>query len=264
MAGLVQGRRALVTGAAGRIGSSTARALVREGASVIAVELDQWRADAITKELTESGGQALGLAADVGDPASAEKLVEASEAGLGLPEILVNCAGIFPNRPLLEMDLMEWDHVFAVNVRGMMLVGRALAARWVERGVKGAIVNLSSIAATSARAGASHYASSKAAVNMLTEVMAIELGPHGIRVNAIAPGLIIDRVVERREPGLMEYVNLSLEATPLGRTGSPDDIAEAIVFLVSDRSAWTTGAVLDVTGGAHCGRTQMPFSSGLK
>ena len=264
MPGLVEGRTALVTGAGGRIGSSTARALVREGAGVVAVDVSEERARATAKELVEGGGQAIALSADVGDPTAADKVVAAAEATGGLPDILVNCAGIFPNRPFLQMDLDEWDRVFAVNVRGTMLLGKALAARWIDRGVRGAIVNLSSIAASSARAGSSHYASSKAAVSMLTEVMAIELGPHGIRVNAVAPGLIIDRVVERREPGLMEYLNLSLDATPLGRTGSPDDIAEAIVFLARDRSAWTTGAVLDVTGGAHCGRTQMPFSGGLR
>jgi NAD(P)-dependent dehydrogenase (short-subunit alcohol dehydrogenase family) len=234
----MEGRVALVTGAGGRIGRSTVEVIAREGGSTVAVD----------------------LAAE----AAAARIAADAEAAFGLPDALVNAAGIFPNRPLLEMDLAEWDRVFAVNVRGTMLLSRALAARWVAVGVAGAIVNLSSIAAFSARPGASHYAASKAAVNMLTHVMATELGPHGIRVNAVAPGLVIDRVVEERDASLMEYVNLSLEATPLGRTGSPADIAEAIVFLASERSAWTTGAVLEVTGGAHCGRTQMPFSGGLR
>ncbi|HZU19161.1 MAG TPA: SDR family NAD(P)-dependent oxidoreductase [Candidatus Dormibacteraeota bacterium] len=264
MGGLVEGRIALITGAGGRIGASVARAMVREGARVAVVDVDVERARGTAERLRAEGGAAVDLSADVGDPLSVERAVAQAEAALGLPDILVNGAGIFPNRPLLEMDLEEWERVFHVNVRGTMLVSKALASRWVGRGVKGAIVNLSSIAATSARAGASHYAASKAAVNMLTQVMSIELGPYGIRVNAVAPGLIIDRVVRRREPGLMEYVNLSLEATPLGRTGSPDDVAEAIVFLASDRSPWTTGAILEITGGAHCGRTQMPFSGGLR
>jgi 2-dehydropantoate 2-reductase len=264
MAGLVEGRIALITGAGGRIGARTAAALAGEGAGVVAVDLSLEAAQSIADRVAAGGGAALALETDVSDPDAVERTIAEAEGALGLPDILVNCAGIFPNRPLLEMDLEEWDRVFAVNVRGTMLLGKALASRWVASGVKGSIVNLSSIAAASARAGASHYAASKAAVSMLTQVMAIELGPHGIRVNAVAPGLIVDRVIERREPGLMEYVNLSLEATPLGRTGSPDDIAEAIVFLASERSAWTSGAILEVTGGAHCGRTQMPFSGGLR
>jgi NAD(P)-dependent dehydrogenase (short-subunit alcohol dehydrogenase family) len=264
MPGLMEGRIALVTGAGGRIGRATAEVIAREGGSTVAVDLADEAAAATARLVAGRGARSTYLAADVSSPDDTFRITAEAEAALGLPDVLINCAGIFPNRPLLEMDLAEWDRVFAVNVRGTMMLSRALAARWVAEGVAGVIVNLSSIAAFSARPGASHYATSKAAVNMLTHVMATELGPHGIRVNAVAPGLVIDRVVEERDSSLMEYVNLSLEATPLGRTGSPADIAEAIVFLASDRSAWTTGAVLEVTGGAHCGRTQMPFSSGLR
>jgi NAD(P)-dependent dehydrogenase (short-subunit alcohol dehydrogenase family) len=264
MPGLLEGRVALVTGAGGRIGRATAEAVAREGGAVVAADLEAEAAQATADLAARRGARSAHLAGDVCEPDEAARMAAEAEAALGLPDVLVNCAGVFPNRPILEMDVAEWDRVFAVNVRGTMLVSRALATRWVAEGLAGAIVNLSSIAAFSARPGASHYAASKAAVNMLTEVMASELGPHGIRVNAVAPGLVLDRVVERRDPSLMEYVNLSLEATPLGRTGSPADVAEAIVFLASGRSAWTTGAVLEVTGGAHCGRTQMPFSSRLR
>jgi NAD(P)-dependent dehydrogenase (short-subunit alcohol dehydrogenase family) len=264
MPGLLEGRVALVTGAGGRIGRATAEAVAREGGAVVASDLEAEAARATAELVGRRGAGSAHVAGDVSEPEEAARIAAEAEATLGLPDVLVNSAGIFPNRPMLEMDLAEWDRVFAVNVRGTMLISRALATRWVAEGLAGAIVNLSSIAASSARPGASHYAASKAAVNMLTQVMASELGPHGIRVNAVAPGLVLDRVVGRRDPSLMEYVNLSLEGTPLGRTGSPADIAEAIVFLASARSAWTTGAVLEVTGGAHCGRTQMPFSSGLR
>jgi NAD(P)-dependent dehydrogenase (short-subunit alcohol dehydrogenase family) len=260
----MEGRVALVTGAGGRIGRSTVEVIAREGGSTVAVDLAAEAAAAAARLVASRGARSTHLAGDVSSPEDAARIAADAEDAFGLPDVLVNAAGIFPNRPLLQMDLAEWDRVFAVNVRGTMLLSRALAARWVAAGVAGAIVNLSSIAAFSARPGASHYAASKAAVNMLTHVMATELGSYGIRVNAVAPGLVIDRVVEERDASLMEYVNLSLEATPLGRTGSPADIAEAIVFLASERSAWTTGAVLEVTGGAHCGRTQMPFSGGLR
>jgi NAD(P)-dependent dehydrogenase (short-subunit alcohol dehydrogenase family) len=162
------------------------------------------------------------------------------------------------------MDDEEWDRVFAINTRGTMICCRAVARRLVARGARGAIVNVSSGAATSARAGGSHYNSSKAAVNMLTQVLAIELGPVGIRVNAIAPGLIMDDVLVTGATHGSKYVEMMLQATPLGRTGAAGDIAPAVVFLASDRSAWTTGAILEITGGSHCGRPHMPMSRGLR
>ena len=149
------------------------------------------------------------------------------------------------------------SRVFAVNVRGTMLCCQAVARQLVARSAPGAIVNISSGASTSARAGAAHYCGSKAAVNMLTEVLATELGSHGIRVNAVAPGLVLDAVTRKGEPVGHPYVRDMLAATPLGRTGSPEDIASAVMFLASDRSAWITGEILYVTGGTHCGRTHM-------
>jgi NAD(P)-dependent dehydrogenase (short-subunit alcohol dehydrogenase family) len=162
------------------------------------------------------------------------------------------------------MDVAEWDHTFAVNVRGMMLCCQAVGRRWVQRGTKGSIVNLSSGASRSARPGSAHYAGSKAAVNLLTEVLATELGPQGIRVNAVLPGLVMDEVMAAEDPDKHPYVNLMLSLTPLGRTGAPLDIAEAVAFLASDRSGWTTGAMLEVTGGSHCGRTNAPLTGQLR
>jgi NAD(P)-dependent dehydrogenase (short-subunit alcohol dehydrogenase family) len=161
------------------------------------------------------------------------------------------------------VSVEEWDRVFAVNVKGTMLCCQAVARQLIARRAPGAIVNVSSAASTSARAGAAHYCGSKAAVNMLTEVLAIELGPHGIRVNAVAPGLVMDEVVRPGDGIGHPYVRDMLAATPLGRTGSPADIAEAVLFLASERSAWVTGEVLYVTGGTHCGRTHMALATAL-
>jgi NAD(P)-dependent dehydrogenase (short-subunit alcohol dehydrogenase family) len=256
---LLAGRTALVTGAGGRLGRRIAAALAREGAVVALADLDASAATSAAATITGEGRVAA-FEIDVADEESVERVVAAAELELGELDCLVNCHGYVPNRPLLEMQVDEWDRTFAVNVRGTMLTTRSLARRWVAREVRGAVVNLSSIAARSARAGGSHYCSSKSAVNMLTQAFAAELGPYGIRVNAVAPGLVLDTVIEAPTPDSPPYVTAMLRATPLGRTGSADEIAEAVVFLVSDRSPYTTGAILEVTGGVHCGRTHMPLS----
>jgi NAD(P)-dependent dehydrogenase (short-subunit alcohol dehydrogenase family) len=260
----LSGRIAMLTGA-GRLGGAIAAELARAGAQVGIVDVN---VDAASKvaELARSEGapKAAHARADVSNSAAVEKAVKTLEQDLGPIDILVNAHGIFPNCPLLEMDEDEWDRVFAVNTRGTMLTCRAVARRLVDRGVPGAIVNISSGAATSARAGGSHYTGSKAAVNMLTHVLAIELGPYRIRVNAIAPGLILDDVLTEGDSHGSKYAEMMLAMTPLRRTGAPEDIAPAVVFLASDRSPWTTGSILEITGGSHAGRTHVPLSRDLR
>jgi NAD(P)-dependent dehydrogenase (short-subunit alcohol dehydrogenase family) len=262
---LLENRAAIVTGGAGRLGRAIALTLAREGAGIVVADLDRARAAAVAEELAKVSSRPVSyVVGDVSRESDVLRFVEEAEAAIGLPDIVVNAHGIFPNCPVLEVTLDEWDAVFAVNTRGSMLTGRSFARRWIERGIKGAIVNISSGAATSARAGGGAYTGSKAAVNALTHVMAIELGPHGIRVNAVAPGLVLDNVITEESEDLHAYVNMTLKGTPLGRTGAPQDVAEAVAFLASDRSAWTTGAVLEVTGGTHCGRTYMPTTRNLR
>ncbi len=257
---LLNDRTALVTGA-GRLGRAVAATIVREGGRVILADRDRGALAQAASELKErSGATAATVVADLSLEADVTRMLDE------IPrfDILVNAHGIFPNQPILEMTVEEWDRVFAINVRGSMLTCRGAAQRWSSTGTKGAIVNISSGASRSARAGASHYSGSKAAVNMLTEVLAIELGPKGIRVNAVLPGLILDNVVTAENAEQHPYVNMMLAATPLGRTGHADDVAEAAVFLASDRASWITGAMLEVTGGSHCGRSHMPFTQQLR
>ncbi|WP_064745297.1 SDR family NAD(P)-dependent oxidoreductase [Pseudonocardia acaciae] len=254
---LLEGRTALVTGAGGRLGRRIVARLAAEGASVAALDLDREAAE------RAPAARSCAVVADVRDPDAVENAVAAAENEIGPLDVLVNAHGIFPNRPVLDITAPRWDEVFAVNVRGTMLACQAVARRWVERGTRGAIVTISSGAATSARAGGAHYAGSKAAVNMLVHTLAIELGPHGIRVNAVAPGLVLDEVLTSGE-GQPPYFEAMLRATPLRRTGDADDVAQAVAFLASDRSAWTTGAILEVTGGSHCGRTHVPYSGDLQ
>ena len=262
---LLENRTALVTGGAGRIGRAISDVFLREGAAVVMADLDEKRVAKAAAELgAEYPGKVAWTAGDQSKPEDAARFVAEAEAKLGLPDILANAHGIFPNCPLVDVTVEEWDSVFNVNVRGTMLTCQALARRWIDARVKGAIINISSGAAKSGRPGGAHYSGSKAAVDALTHVFAIELGPHGIRVNAIAPGLILDNVITEESDDLHPYVNLTLKGTPIGRTGSPYDIAEAAAFLASERSGWTTGAILEVTGGTHTGRTHMPTTRQLR
>lgn len=245
----------MVTGGAGRIGPVICAAFAREGARVAVLDVAGERATQTASQFNS----AIGLAVDVSDAAAVRRALDEVTARLGAVDVLVNAHGISPNRLLLEADEDEWDRTFAVNTRGTMLTCRAVGKQMVERGRGGAIVNVSSGAATSARLGAAGYCGSKAAINMLTEALAIELGPYGIRVNAVSPGLVTDGPLRSGDASLTPYMQLMLDMTPMRRTGEPSDIAEVVVFVASDRNAWMTGSIVDVSGGSHTGRPHVPL-----
>jgi NAD(P)-dependent dehydrogenase (short-subunit alcohol dehydrogenase family) len=249
----------VVTGGAGRIGPVICATFAREGAKVGVLDVDAERANATASRLVNAGGRALGIGVDVARAAEVEAALETITAGLEPVDVLVNAHGISPNRPLLESTEDEWDRTFAVNTRGTMLTCRAVGRQMIARAARGSIVNISSGAATSARLGAAGYSGSKAAINMLTQALAIELGPHGIRVNAVSPGLVTDPALQPTDPNLTPYMRMMLEMTPLGRTGAPSDIAEVVVFVASERNAWMTGSIVEVSGGSHTGRPHAPL-----
>jgi NAD(P)-dependent dehydrogenase (short-subunit alcohol dehydrogenase family) len=254
---------ALVTGGAGRLGRAICVALAREGVRVGLVDRAPGVAD-VAQQLEAAYGRAHGVQCDIANRASVARMLDELTRALGAVDILVNAHGIYPNVPLFEMDDAEWDEVFAINSRGTMLTCQAVARQMVERGATGSIINISSAAAESPRAGGAAYCGSKAAVNLLTSVLAIELGPHGIRVNAVAPGIVLDEVYRPGDVHEFEYVTQSLEGIPLRRTGAPEDVAEAVVFLAGRNNPWLTGAIVPVTGGSHCGRTHVALSRGLR
>ena len=169
-----------------------------------------------------------------------------SAADLGGVDVLVCNAGIYPTRPFLQLSIEEWDEMLGVNLRGAFLCAQSGARLMVEQGRGGSIVNVTSISAANPAADHAHYNASKAGLEMLTQSLAAELGPHRIRVNAVAPGLIWSETVEQDWP---EGVARWLARVPLGRLGQPDDVADACLFLASPAARWITGASLRVDGG---------------
>ncbi|MFZ7103482.1 MAG: SDR family NAD(P)-dependent oxidoreductase [Peptococcaceae bacterium] len=246
---------ALITGAGQGIGRAIAYALAQEGAAVIINSRRADKAETVANELRARGSKAIAVQADVGDRGQAEALFERAIAEFGRVDILVNNAGISPkSQPgprkstIWEMDPVEWEHVVAVNLHSAFYLCRVAAPGMRERR-HGFIINIASLAARIAvdRAGC-HYCASKAGLISLTKTLSYELAPYGIRVNAVAPGSV------RTEMTLTvpEEVNRKfLETVPMGMWGEPEDIAKAVLFLVTDQSRYITGLTLDVNGGIY-------------
>ena len=233
------GRVAVVTGASGTIGAGIARRLHEAGASVLVhASTRPEAAEALAAELGDR------VAAVVGDvERDAEAICRAAQAAFGALHVLVNNAGIQPVAPLTAIDAADAAEMLRVNVGGVIAMTRA-GAGLMPAG--GAVVNVSSIEGLQPAHGHSHYAASKAAVIMHTRAAALELGPQGVRVNCVSPGLIDAAGLEEAWP---EGVARWHAAAPLHRLGRPDDVADAVLFLASDAARWITGANLVVDGG---------------
>ena len=251
------GQHALLTGAGGGIGLAVAAAFLREGARCTLADIAAEPSPGV-RELAAKHPQALHYAAaDVTRSADIARLVDAAHARFGPLHVLFNNAAIFDMAPLLNSDEAMYRRLFDVNVKGMFFTMQAVLRRMVEGGVQGSIVNLASQAGRRGEALVSHYCASKAAVISYTQSAALAMAPHGIRVNAIAPGVVdtpmwqhVDALFARYEglqPG--EKKAAVGRAVPLGRMGRPDDIAGAALFLASAESAYITAQTLNVDGG---------------
>jgi NAD(P)-dependent dehydrogenase (short-subunit alcohol dehydrogenase family) len=241
----MHGKQVLITGATSGIGRATAEAFARRGAHVIISGRDPERGQQVVAEIIRSGGSAEFVAADLAQTDQVRALAaKAADA-----DVLVNNAGIYPFGATAEIDEDTYDATFDVNVKGPFFLTASLAPRMAERGA-GSVINVTTIAAETGMPGFSAYGASKAAATLLTKVWAAEYGPRGVRVNAVAPG-------PTRTPGT-EPMSDALEQiagalVPLARSANADEIAEAIVFLASDKASYLNGAVVPVDGGALAG-----------
>lgn len=243
-----ESRVALVTGAQQGIGHATALALARAGLDVALNYLDnRAAAEKAAATIRALGRRALVVSGDVSHAADVDAMLGAVARGLGVPDVLVNNAGIYPRSPFLELTEREWDAVLGVNLKGSFLCAQAAARAMVAAGRRGVVINLASQAIRGAPLGV-HYTASKGGIVAMTRAMALALAPHGIRVNAVAPGLT-DTAQPRYEHTEETMAELS-RAVPLGHMAAPDDIADVIVFLASDAARHITGQTIHANGGS--------------
>jgi 3-oxoacyl-[acyl-carrier protein] reductase len=240
-------RVAVVTGASRGIGRSISLALAAKGAIIVAVDMDQAATDAIVAELQAAGTKALAVVGNVTAPADVERMINVATEAFGRVDILVNNAGITRDGLLMRMKDEDWDAVLNVNLKGAFLCTRA-AFKVMSKQRYGRIVNIASVVGQMGNAGQANYCASKAGLIGLTKSNARELAKRSITVNAVAPGFIATAMTD----ALSEKVRDELTAQiPLERLGSAEDIANAVVFLASEQSAYITGHVLSVNGGMY-------------
>jgi 3-oxoacyl-[acyl-carrier protein] reductase len=242
------GKAALVTGASKGIGASIAKHLAAEGASIIVnYASSKEGADRIVSEIEAAGGKAIAVKANVAEPSEIGRLVAESVKAFGQIDILVNNAGIYEFAPLGEITPEHFHRQFNLNVLGLLLTTQEAVNHFPESG--GSVINISSVVSTSRFPGSAAYSGTKGAVDAITRVLATELGPHGIRVNSINPGMVETEGTHAGGIAGSDMQKNVESVTPLGRIGQPQDIATAAVFLASDDSSWITGETLVIAGG---------------
>jgi 3-oxoacyl-[acyl-carrier protein] reductase len=245
-----------VTGAGSGIGLAIAQAFHAAGARVALGDLQQEAAARAAAGLGQK--RVFSSALDVRDAASVTAFFAAAERDIGPVTVAVANAGVFPNCPVLEMPVEEWDRVIETNLRGTFLTCQEAARRMTAGGRPGKIITMASGAHASARLGGSHYCASKAGVVMLTKTLAMEVASQGINVNCIAPGYIDTRP---GDPGKdADFQSAMLRNIPWGRFGTPAEVAQSTLFLASPAADYITGEVVAVNGGAFAGRAYLPLN----
>ena len=252
-------RGVVVTGGAGALGRAIATKFALDGARVALIDSRADACQAAAEDVSAAtGADVHAVVADLADEQSTLTSAQDAWDALGGAEVLVNAAGIYPSRLLVEMAAKEWDDVFRINVRAPLILTTDYARRWIALGTAAHVVMITSGAADRTRRGAGHYSASKAALTALTKALALELAPHRIHVNAVSPGFIdADSVVNPLSPA---YVDAIESARPWPDPGTPEDVAAATSYLCSADARWLTGTVLTVDGGMGAGSAALPLA----
>lgn len=253
----LEGKVAIVTGAASGMGEAIARAYAREGAKVVIADLDLDAARAAELRITDEGGEALAIATDVRNQEQVQAMVDATVARFGGLDILVNNAGVGKIIPFLETTEADWDFIFNVNCKGLLWCSQAAARQMIDQGRGGKIINLASQAGRRGEALVLAYCASKACVISMTQSIALALAPHKINVNGIAPGIVDTPFwveVDKQFAKLLDWEvgepkRRFVESIPLGRIEQPEDVTGTAIFLASSDSDYMTQQTLNVDGG---------------
>jgi NAD(P)-dependent dehydrogenase (short-subunit alcohol dehydrogenase family) len=246
----LEGKSAVITGAANGIGRATAVVFAAEGARIVATDIDADGLESLRSELEAAGAACATVVGDVSQDTDARRMIDAAVERYGRLDVLVANAGVIPLGSITESTAEDWDYVMSIDGRGMFLSCKYAIEAMLETG-GGAIVCLSSISGMAGQARQSTYGPAKFAASGLTKHLAVEWADKGIRVNAVAPGTIRTEAVRRlpEQPGGAEYIEEIRKHHPMGRLGEPEEVAKAIAFLASDDASFITGAILAVDGG---------------
>jgi NAD(P)-dependent dehydrogenase (short-subunit alcohol dehydrogenase family) len=249
---LRDGQVAIVTGAGSGIGQAIARRLAADGVTIVVADIDEARGQATTSELVATFGNGIFVQTDVARPEELQRLVQVAVERYHRLDIQINNAGVNFVKPLLDTTVDDWERVIGVDLRGTFFGCKYAAQQFVKQGTGGSIVNISSVHATATLAGAGPYAAAKGGVSQLTKALAIELGVHNIRVNAVCPGLTNTQIwqdIVHAAPNAAAMTAYWQQGIALRREGSPEEVAEMVAWVSSDKASYVTGANLLVDGG---------------
>lgn len=242
------GKVAVITGASKGIGAGIAKELAAQGASVVVnYASSKEGAEQVVEEITKAGGKAIAIGGSVAKAAEIDALFAETKKAFGKIDILVNNAGVYAFSPLESITEAEIDRIFGTNVAGLLLATQAGVALFPPEG--GSVINISSIVSDTTPPASAIYSGTKGAVDAITRVLAKELGPKNVRVNAVNPGPVVTEGFKASGFEGSDFINQAVQETPLGRIGQPDDIASVVAFLASSDARWITGSVLQAAGG---------------
>lgn len=246
----MQGKVAIITGASSGIGRATSLRFANEGCTVVAVGRNEKELTAVSKSLGSETGTIKPHLADVREISQIDRIVTDTVDNYGQIDILVNAAGIIANGTIGNTTLDDWDKMMNINLRSVFILTQKCVPHLVE--AKGNIVNVSSVAGTRSFPNVLAYCVSKAAIDQLTRCSALELGPEGVRVNAVNPGVVVTNLHKRggmEDEAYLSFLEHSRETHPIGRVGTPEEVADLIYFLASDKAGWITGGTYAIDGG---------------